>query len=223
MDLSGIPKLGYRSRWMHAYRKLSGNSFISRDEIIFTLGGDSEENNGEMAIDSELDQLTSTRFDGTDRFILPQQYVSVERKKEIHLRNKKIPGCIWILGSISEAFKNWKGSPCAIIHADMMCGVDKGLETIFAILDTSLQKRVPRCGKTLFVFNLMVGSLFRENMGAKFNQEVRGTIENNPIFKRIAQEYTVSKQSLTIVDNFRYKNKALSHNSAEMETVMYWG
>lgn len=106
MDLQGIPKRAWRARLLESYYTVSGFPFVPRDEVFFTLGGSARER------DSEYNYLT--RMPGRSRdsalqspFILPRQYVSVERELGIHRSNCRIKGPTWLRGEFADVFSRW--------------------------------------------------------------------------------------------------------------------
>lgn len=172
MDLQGIPKRAWRARIIESYRYLTDNRTIPNNQYIFSLGADA------TLPGSEYEYLVRER-----KFLKPWQYVSVERDKHIHRRNLSIDGPLFLQGNLKHVFprifnsaKN--GYECAIVSADLMCGVDAAMSTLISVLDTVKES----CG-TIVIFNVLETNKWRARMGRHFSS-VLPTVNDNYILKK---------------------------------------
>lgn len=217
MDLKGIPKRAWRARIIEAYYGMTGEEEIPYKQYFFTLGGPATDK------DSEYNYMVGQR-----KFMLPSQYVSVERDKRIHAANSKIKRdmmCLsptWLHGDFASQFRLWMemlqaGWNPAIVSADLMCGVSNALPTMRSVLATLDTLRVNDRHKTLVVFNVLHDNRQRRNQGKTFDP-VLPTVR-----KDLAFQYYM-RNGMQLVDQFKYENKTVGKGAgmSVFQTLMYW-
>lgn len=211
MDLSGIPKLSYRSRLMDAYHVVTGKNKIPANETFFTLAGPNAE-----AEHSELNQLTGRKF------INKKQYVSAERKQDIHNANSRIKGPTWIRGQLQHAlgkyFDTPNHRPIAFLHGDFMSGIDKALPVINQVVEAIYaHNKTPSSGLILLAFNIVQSYRWAENQGARFSPAEK-TMNENYVFQHMVREWKIK-----LVDTFDYANKTVGKGKgiSVMRTLIF--
>jgi len=216
MDLEGIPKRSERARIIEAYQHCSGNNNLPLDRYLLTLGGPA------AAPTSEMNYFCRQR-----KFCRLDQYVSIERDRQVHETNTRIRGPKWIHGELASEFRRCYhryNKEIGIVNADLMCGMDNALETICEIFCTlESQYRYnhdlfehsapsPEIG-CLVIVNVIDRNRRSENRGYTF-PDVFSTFENS----------CMKKYCKKLVDRHTYDNKTVGKGSriTTMHTLMFW-
>lgn len=211
----GIQKARQRTGNIEGYRQMSGNRYLPKNEIIFTLGANCADGTN-IKQGSELDFLMKSYSAGMKPFIKTDQYFSVERDPDIHKANCVVPGPFWFQGDFEKHLSKYVRSsfarPIAILNADLMCGWNAAI--LHSCLESIAINKLPSKG-TLLSFNFIQENPNAQNRyGVKF-QNVKEAAKSDLTL----QKYLAANESLSLIDTFPYPNG----RSLMVNLLFWWG